>query len=220
MLREIHVEVGGPLPLPTIVAERSRPSGGRDVFEDAESSVVHCVPDRMRPRPRPSLLVIRIGVDFPRGILQDASHGLGVGDGMTEVNQDVVRRLRVECAPEVLHQAGRPSIPARRDPDRSEPESRARKVEAGFADNAVGRDGGSAESECLALGIRHSHRLPGIRVGGDHLSGDVDVEEPIAVGRVGGHQRSLEEATAGTKRLLPSKMPAIGIESGRRPAAG
>ena len=56
-------------------------------------------------------------------------------------------------------------------------------------------------------------------MGGDDLSGDVDVEEPIAVGRVGGHQRPLEETAPRTKRLLPRQMPAIGLESGRRPPA-
>ena len=56
-------------------------------------------------------------------------------------------------------------------------------------------------------------------MGGDDLSGHVDVEEPIAVDRVGGYQRPLEEAAARTKRFLPCEMPAIGLESGCRPAA-
>ena len=108
MLCEIHVEVGRALALTTIVAEGSRPSGGPDVFEDAEGSMVHRVPDHVGPGSRPSPLVVRIGVDFLRCLLQDAAHGLHVGHGVAEVNQHELGRLRIEGAPEVLHQAGRP----------------------------------------------------------------------------------------------------------------
>ena len=92
-------------------------------------------------------------------------------------------------------------------------------MEAGIANGAIKGEGRPAEFKGLTLRIRHAHRLPGIRTGGDDVSGDVDVKEPVAVGCVGGHQRPLDQTAPRTKWLLPSQMPPIGLESGRRPLA-
>ena len=156
--------------------------------------MVHCVPDHVRPRPRPVPAVSFGSASIPATASSRACAWPPHGRRHDRSRPSTcVRRMRVKCAPEMLHQAGRPPVPARRDPNRSEPESRARKVEAGSPTTQSEGRGGPPNLKSVSL--CGSAMPTACQESGwveNHLSGDVDVEEPIAVGRVGGHQRSLE----------------------------
>ena len=219
MLREVHVQVRGTLPLLAVVAEWSGPPGTRHVFEDLEGAMVHRVPGHHGAYLRLALLVVRIRVDLPGGIFEDPTHRGDVGDGTAEVGHNEIGRCGVDGAEEVLDEALRTPVPARRDADGPIPESRTLEVEARPADGLFRGKSRAPEIECLAERVRHTYRLPGIRVSRDDVLGNLDVKEPVSPFGVGGHERPLDQTTPRAKCLLPREVPAVGLESSRRPTA-
>ena len=187
MLRKVDVQIGRSLRLLTVVAQGSGAPRRCDKSEHLAGGVVHRVSDYESAPLRRPLHVRRVSIDLSRRVVKDVSHPLHVGDGLAESGENKISRRGVESFHEVLHQSNCSSVPARGNPDTSEPEPRAFEIEPWCSHLPVDRYERSPEFKSLALRICHTDGDPRVGKSTGDLVGDGDVEQSIPVSALSRH---------------------------------
>ena len=142
---------------------------------------MHCVTNDKSPSLRRARMVVGVGIDLLRRLLDHPAHEIDVGDGVSELDHDQFRWTRADISQHVLDEATGAAVPASSDSGPPEPEPGALEVEVGRADGPARRHGRPSEIKGVAQRIRHAHRGPRPGVDPHDVLGNRDVEKPISI---------------------------------------
>ena len=150
VLSEIHIQIGHPLGLFRIEAEGPSSPGRRGMHQNLLCCVVHRVTNDKGPSLRIARTVAGIVINLPCCRIDCPAHEINVGDRMSELGQDGLRRMWTNAAQHFLDKTAGAAVPAGGDSSRPEPESRALKVKVGRSDGTARRHRRPSEIEGLA----------------------------------------------------------------------